>query len=113
VRAFDQHFTKPPFQSPEKESAVYNNRKFILGGLTLFKQNFYTASYIYGFGRTEDIPYGHKMSLYIGWTRQLGLERPYIGLEGEKSIVNRSNEFYTLGFRAGGYHGYMVLSSAA
>jgi hypothetical protein len=103
VRAFDQHFTRQPMQSTERLSSVYNNRTFVLGGLTFFKQNFYTASYIYGFGRTEDVPYGHTMSLYLGWTRELGLERPYIGLEAEKSIVNRNNEFYTMGFRAGGY----------
>jgi hypothetical protein len=31
------------------------------------------------------------------------LERPYIGIEAEKSIVNRKNEFYTVGFRAGAF----------
>jgi hypothetical protein len=75
----------------------------VLGGLTIFKQNFYTASYIYGFGRTEDVPYGHRVSMYYGWMRQLGLERPYLGIEAEKSIVTRNNAFYTVGFRAGGF----------
>lgn len=103
IRAFDQKFIDKPLQSLEKESPMYNNRSYVLAGLTFFKQNFYTASYIYGFGRTEDVPYGHTMSLYLGWTRQLGLERPYIGLEAEKSIVSRNNEFYTIGFRAGAY----------
>jgi hypothetical protein len=103
IRAFNQNFTRPPSQPMEKQNAIYNDRTFVLGGLTLFKQNFYTASYIYGFGRTEDVPYGHRISIYSGWTRQLGLKRPYFGLEAEKSIVNRKNEFFTLGFRAGGY----------
>jgi hypothetical protein len=103
LRAFDQRFIRQPFQASEKQNALYNNKTFVLGGITLFKQNFYTASYIYGFGRTEDVPYGHRISLYSGWIRQLGLERPYFGLEAEKSIVNRNNEFYTVGFRAGGY----------
>lgn len=103
IRAFDQKFIDRPFQFLENPNVVYNNKSFVLGGLTFFKQNFYTASYIYGFGRTEDVPYGHTMSLYFGWTRQLGLDRPYIGLEAEKSIVTRRNEFYTVGFRAGGF----------
>jgi hypothetical protein len=103
IRAFDQQFTKPPLQSREKQNRLYNNRTFVMGGLTFFKQNFYTASYIYGFGRTEDVPYGYSMSLYLGWTRELKRERPYIGLEAEKSIVTRRNEFYTVGFRAGGF----------
>ena len=103
LRAFDQRFSKKPTQSWEQSSPLYNNRAFLLGAITFFKQNFYTASYIYGFGRTEDVPYGHSMSLILGFTRELGLERPYVGLEAEKSFVNRNNEFYTVGFRAGGY----------
>ena len=104
VRAFNQRFTRLPSQPAEKENSIYNNRSFVLGGLTFFKQNFYTASYIYGFGRTEDVPYGHNMSLYLGWARDLGSERPYVGIEAEKSLVSRKNEFYTVGLRAGGYH---------
>jgi hypothetical protein len=103
IRAFDQRFTKSPQQVNELESPTYNDRTFVLGGLTFFKQNFYTASYIYGFGRTEDVPYGHSMSLYVGWSRELNRERPYIGIEAEKSIVTRNNEFYTVALRAGGY----------
>lgn len=103
IRAFDQQFTRRPEQSRDRESVTYNNRTFVLGGLTFFKQNFYTASYIYGFGRTEDVPYGHNLSLYLGWSRQLGLSRPYIGMQAEKSIVTPRNEFYTVGVRAGAF----------
>jgi hypothetical protein len=103
IRAFDQKFTRPPQQPSEKESPIYNNRTVVLGGLTFFKRNFYTASYIYGFGRTEDVSYGHSISLYVGWSRELKQQRPYIGLDIEKSIVTRNNEFYTLALRAGGY----------
>jgi hypothetical protein len=104
IRAFDQQFTRHPEQELQKANPLYNDRTFVLGGLTFFKQNFYTASYIYGFGRTEDVPYGHNMSLYLGWTRQLGIARPYVGMQAEKSIVTRRNEFYTIGIRAGAFH---------
>jgi hypothetical protein len=103
VRAFDQHFTRVPWQPREQERPLYNNQSFLLGSATFFKQNFYTTRYIYGFGRTEDVPYGHNVSVVLGWTRQRGVERPYIGLESEKSLVTRSGEFYTLGVRAGGF----------
>ncbi len=104
IRAFDQKFTRYPQQVPELQSATYNNRTFLLGGLTFFRQNFYTASYIYGFGRTEDVPYGHSASLYMGWSRELGRKRPYVGMEFEKAIVTRNNEFYNLAVRSGVYH---------
>ncbi len=103
IRAFDQHFTRVPFQSREQQRPLYNDQTFVLGSITFFKQNFYTARYIYGFGRTEDVPYGHNISLITGWARQRGLQRPYFGLEAEKSFVSRLGEFYTVGVRTGGF----------
>lgn len=103
IRAFDQHFTRFPQQEREQERPLYNDQTFVLGSVTFFKQNFYTARYIYGFGRTEDVPYGHNLSVIAGWARQRGIARPYVGLEAEKSFVTRLGEFYTLGLRAGGF----------
>lgn len=118
VRAFDQHFLNKPGQA--LESPTYNNRTFVLGGFTFFKQNFYTASYIYGFGRTEDVPYGYNMSLYLGWSRELNRKRPYVGFEFEKAIVTPRNSFYNIAFRSGIYHndtrfedGLILLSGSA
>ena len=103
VRAFDQHFTRVPVQPREQIRPLYNDQTFVLASATFFKQDFYTARYIYGFGRTEDVPYGENVSLTAGWTRQRGVSRPYFGLEAEKSLVSRLGEFYKLGVRAGGY----------
>jgi hypothetical protein len=104
LRAFDQHFTDPPIQTEETSHPIYSDRRYLLGGLTFFKQNFYTARYIYGFGRTEDIPYGHTMSVYLGWADQLGLQRPYVGVDVGKSIVSPNGQFYNLLFRAGAFN---------
>lgn len=104
VRLFDQHFTRPPSQYPELQNPIYSNRSFLLGAFTFFKQNFYTARYIYGFGRTEDIPYGHTMSLIFGWARHMNLQRPYIGVDVGKSVVSRKGQFYNLTFRAGAFN---------
>lgn len=104
IRAFDQRFTRLPSQNQEANNPIYNNRTYVLGGLTFFKQNFYTARYIYGFGRTEDVPYGHTMSIYFGWARQLGLQRPYVGVDVGKSLVSPNGQFYNLLFRAGAFN---------
>jgi hypothetical protein len=103
IRAFDQAFTRQPFQNSESVNPLYNNRTFVLAGLTFFKQNFYTTRYVYGFGRTEDIPYGHTMSVYLGWVRQLGLKRPYMGFEVEKSMVSSNGEFQNIGLKLGSF----------
>lgn len=103
VRAFDQRFSRVPWQPREQERLLYSDQRFVLASATFFKRNFYTARYIYGFGRTEDVPYGHNVSLTGGWTRQRGIDRPYLGIEAEKSLVSRLGEFYTFGVRAGGF----------
>jgi len=103
IRAFDQHFTRLPSQPRELERPLYHDQTFVLGSATFFKQDFYTARYIYGFGRTEDVPYGHRVSVTAGWARHRGVDRPYFGLEAERSLVSRLGEFYTLGVRTGGY----------
>jgi hypothetical protein len=104
LRVFDQRFIKNPAQSSEVQNPVYSNRTYVLGGFTFFKQNFYTARYIYGFGRTEDVPYGHNVSVYLGWARQLGLERPYAGIDLTESVASRKGQFYNFTLRAGAFN---------
>lgn len=103
IRAFDQHFTRTPVSLREQERPLYYDQTFVLASTTFFRQDFYTASYIYGFGRTEDVPYGHNVSLTAGWARHRGISRSYVGLDAEKSIVSREGQFYTFGLRAGGF----------
>lgn len=103
IRGFDQHFTRVPTQEREQQRPLYNDQTFVLASATFFKQDFYTSRFIYGFGRTEDVPYGHHISFITGWTRQRGLERSYFGLDAEKSMVSRLGEFYTVGVRAGAF----------
>lgn len=103
IRAFDQHFTRAPLQERERQRPLYNDQTFVLASATFFKRDFYTTRYIYGFGRTEDVPYGRNISLTTGWARHRGIARPYFGVEAETSLVSRVGEFYTLAVRGGGY----------
>jgi hypothetical protein len=103
IRGFDQHFTRVPSQQREQERPLYNDQTFVLASATFFRRDFYTTRYIYGFGRTEDVPYGHNVSITSGWARHRGIARPYVGVEAEKTFVSRLGEFYTFGVRAGGY----------
>lgn len=103
IRAFDQHFTRVPSQPVQPERPYYHDQSFVLASTTFFRQDFYTARYIYGFGRTEDVPYGHNLSITAGWARTQGLSRSYFGLDAEKAMVSPSGEFYTVGLRAGAF----------
>jgi hypothetical protein len=102
VRTFGQSFSNQPEQFIEEMSPIYNNQKYVLGTITFYNQNFYRTKYVYGFGRTEDVPYGTRISFLAGQVRQLGYSRPYIGLELDKSVFRKNGDFRQYSLRAGG-----------
>lgn len=101
IRVFDQHFQQRPEQLVELDNLIYNNQTYWLGEMSFFKQNFYKTRYIYGFGRTEDVPYGRQLTLVAGKVKQLNLDRPYIGAEFSTSAVRRNGDFTTINLSAG------------
>ena len=69
---------------PEKSAEFYyrfQNRTTYLASLTYSYHEFYKASLIYNYGRTEDIPYGYKFSVTGGIENNKDemYARPYIG----------------------------------
>jgi hypothetical protein len=103
ARVFEQQFKRKPDRTSDQLDPLYNSRTSVLGSFTFFKQNFYETQYVYGFGRTEDVPYGYNVSAIVGWERLLGLQRPYIGVDTEKSFVHSKGNFYTLILRTGAF----------
>jgi hypothetical protein len=103
ARFFEQQFKVRPQRLYDQLNPLYNSRTSFLGSFTFFKQDFYKTQYVYGFGRTEDVPYGQTMSLLAGWQRLMGIQRPYIGIDAEKSFVHRKGNFYTFTFRTGAF----------
>jgi hypothetical protein len=103
-RVINQHFTKfPDPLVPDAKLLVYQNRVAMLGQLTWFRQDFYKTKFIYGFGRTEDVPYGYSVSATTGWEKQADLARPYFALEGARTIPNRKGNFLGLSARVSTY----------
>lgn len=94
LRYFRQHFSRQPKQEDNQVLPLYNDSKFVLGEFTFYKKNYYKTRYVYGFGRTEDIPYGQTVSLTTGWMKELGIERPYVGASIIKSDVMKEGNFY-------------------
>jgi len=103
ARAFEQHFAEQPKQPQEEVNPVYNDHRYLLGKITFFRQDFYRTKFIYGFGRTEDVPYGQTASLLFGRDRQFGSDRTYFGVEAEKTSAHRSGHFSTVGMRLGAF----------
>ncbi|GAB1445365.1 hypothetical protein MASR2M41_10560 [Flammeovirgaceae bacterium] len=103
ARVLDQHFIKnPDIALSPRNNLLYSNRTLALTQFTLFRQDYYKTKYIYGFGRTEDVPYGYSISFTAGWEKQFGLERPYSGTEIRKTFTNNGN-IISFDTQLGGY----------
>jgi hypothetical protein len=109
IRAYRQHFDDVPEKNIRKFDGTYADVSGILGSFSLFRQNFYRSSYIYGFGRNEDVPQGFSASLVGGYTmRQDSLldksrARPYFGIDALRSNYNKKGFYSAYTFRIGGY----------
>lgn len=100
LRAFNQTFLNRPIQRVENLNPIYNSQTYYLAQLTFFNQNFYKTRYIYGFGRTEDVPYGNNLSILLGLSSQLNVHRTSLGVDLDRTIVKERGDFYQLSFRA-------------
>lgn len=105
LRVFHQEYLTKPEQASEISNPIYNDKTFVLGALTFFNQNFYKTRYIYGFGRTEDMPFGKSMTITTGSVRQFDLVRPYVGLELNKRVVRANGDFHEFRVHGEGYWG--------
>lgn len=102
-RFYQYDFTRQPDQEYDRMNPVFNTQTAALGAFTLFRQDFYKTQYVYGFGRTEDIPYGHSYAALVGWQRLMGLSRAYVGVDVVKSFVRPKGNFYTVSVRTGAF----------
>lgn len=103
LRYSQQHFTRQPDQEFQRDRLIYNDNRFLLGEVIFYNQNFYKTNYVYGFGRTEDIPYGQTITLTGGWTEDIGKRRFYAGASGVKRLVRPSGRFYDIEAGAGSF----------
>lgn len=102
-RFYQYDFTEQPEQAYDRSNPVFNTQTAVLAAFTMFRREFYKTQYVYGFGRTEDVPYGHSYAALAGWQRLMGIDRPYIGFDIEKSFVRPRGNFYTLSLRMGAF----------
>jgi hypothetical protein len=92
MRYFDQHFTKPP--KLDSFDVRYANKRYVLGQFTWYKINFYRTNYIYGFGRTEDIPVGMVRKITTGPVQVDSLRRWYVGWEYDHWLVDKHSNYW-------------------
>jgi hypothetical protein len=96
-------FDKRPSQDRYEEDPIYNNRHYYLGQFLLFKQDFFKTHHFFGFGRTEDIPYGYSASASAGWENWMNRRRFYTALEVQKYWHTRLNGLLSVNVGIGSF----------
>ena len=112
VRVLADNFRQQPYQTYSKLNFRYDDKTAVLGQLTLFKQEFYKTNYIFGFGNTEDIPYGFNISFTGGWYKQMSLSRPYTGIDANKYYFTKAGNIFQYFLRAGTFYGDKKMQDA-
>lgn len=109
LRGLWQHFDHLPLKAKDTFDYRLANVGGLLTSISVFRQNFTRADFIYGFGRNEDLPEGFDLSLVAGWVgRQdsAGAQlsgRPYYALDGQRTHLNKKGFFSSFTLRIGGY----------
>ncbi|MDL5048732.1 hypothetical protein QQ054_22220 [Oscillatoria amoena NRMC-F 0135] len=102
-RYLDGYYNDQPDQPEYEEERRYNNAFGYLAEYTLYRQDFFKTRYVFGFGRTEDIPYGFTLGFSAGYVSQLQIARPYSAVKVNYGEASRKGNFYRLFLQFGGY----------
>ncbi|MEO8110932.1 MAG: hypothetical protein ABI594_12900 [Ginsengibacter sp.] len=102
LRIINRQFQDIPSKYISNYYWRYANITGILGSLTFYRQNFYKTQYIYGFGRSEDIPEGLNLTLTAGYTRKQNVLRSFFGFNYERSYFNKKENYVSYTIRAEG-----------
>jgi hypothetical protein len=103
LRYLRNEFSHTPYQIGKNYLFKFNNRQAVLGSFTFFKQDFYKTNYIYGFGTTEDVPYGYNIAITGGWYKQSNLSRPYLGVDANWYLISNKKDIIQYFIRSGSF----------
>ncbi|MEI7829547.1 MAG: hypothetical protein WCI31_07245 [Prolixibacteraceae bacterium] len=77
------------------QSQFFRNHDFVITGVSFSRRNLYKNNQIYGYGVTEDIPYGHYYEIAGGLDKsQYGIW-PYLSLSLSNSFIDKEGRYYS------------------
>lgn len=80
AKAEDVKFYERPYHTATY-SPLFHNYFDLLASFGLYKEKFYRGNLIYGYGRTESIPFGYKAEIIGGYRKGEYDSAPYIGTD--------------------------------
>ncbi|MEO7306015.1 MAG: hypothetical protein ABIR78_09240 [Ferruginibacter sp.] len=107
IRGFKKFFRIIPAQYRIKYKPSFADFTGALTSLNFFRQVFYKTSFIYGFGRKEDIPEGFSAATTLGYVRTesgiIDSRRPYGGIDLSLSNFRKKGLYVNYTLKLGGY----------
>lgn len=104
LRVLKQQFQELPGKYDNSYFYRYADITAVLGSLSIFRQDFYKTRYVYGFGRTEDVPEGIDVNVTTGWTRKQQRTRNYAGLGLQFSYFTQKAHYFNFTLKFGGFN---------
>ncbi|MBS1566330.1 MAG: hypothetical protein JST39_18250, partial [Bacteroidetes bacterium] len=100
-RYFRQLYLRTPGKFGGQYNYQYADMTGALGSFSIFKQNFYKANYVYGFGRNEDVPEGIDVTIAAGYINKQAYNRPYLGLDVSRYYFTTHEAYFNFTGRFG------------
>ena len=77
------------------QNKTFHNRLLVIGSLGFSQRRYFKDQLIFGYGRTEDIPYGTSVELIGGYDWGEFYNRPYLGFRLSKgNLIRNFGYFY-------------------
>lgn len=101
-RILDHDFEVQP-QIASDSNEIYYNRTFLLGQVAYAKQNFIKSTYVLGFGISEDIPVGYRLSMLYGKDFNQFYKQNYFGIQYFWSKYVKNSGYFLINTELGGF----------
>jgi hypothetical protein len=93
-RYYHQEFDRRPDDSFGDSEFLRNHDSF-LAGVGFSKRNLYKNNLVYGYGVTEDIPYGHYFEIKGGLDKSQFGVWPYLGFSLNHAFISPGGNYYS------------------
>jgi hypothetical protein len=102
VRYFHQEFNRKP-DSSYGQSEFLRNHDFLLASLSFSRRNLYKNNLVYGYGVTEDIPFGHYFELITGLDKSQFGTWHYMSCSLNNAYINKKGGYYSFRLAIDGF----------
>lgn len=86
-------------------NSLFRNHDFTLGSIGISKRYLFKNNQIYGYGITEDIPYGRFAELAMGLDIEANRTRPYLHFRYSKANILKGGSYFKWQVGIGGFIG--------